>query len=436
MLPERSGRALDPRSKKRSSQKTVGDWILGRRADGLWPWKWFPRRLLPKLQDFWDPWQLRRNWIYRQYESDQTRAADRDPFLSISRHEIWEEDYRPQPFEQAIRVARAEGREDFATQFEMHKKRLEWRLFNLRVRWGLGGIAITLAALWLIIHSDSWLSDVATFVAWLGTVALMIFGTWVREKLRTVLKTVAGLSDNASDTASKAVVRIAYWLPASLLLVSLWWDTPWNWIAALAIFASVRLLGVLAHGVMRFGFGYLRRPINAVVTLIGAFLIGWLGVSTAESRDMFVVAADPVAGWVGPWSAAAAPDEAGHDPPIVMGSERPTAADTFVRDISCSHEISKPLYALDVLVPIVDLGEESRCEIRRFPAPGRPVADPEPRNLLESAFAVLDGPLNHHRFWWWMKAIYAVAGWLIVSLAILTFAQVNRTEAEPPSEQQ
>jgi len=33
-----------------------------------------------------------------------------------------------------------------------------------------------------------------------------------------------------------------------------------------------------------------------------------------------------------------------------------------------------------------------------------------------------------------VKALYAIAGWFIVSLSILTFAQVNKTHAEPPTE--
>jgi hypothetical protein len=413
------------------SYRNVSDWIQARRADGRWPWRLFPKWWLSKDPHFWEPWQLRRNWIYQQYDSTETRAAIADPFQSMARHEIYEEDFSPQPFEQAIRVARSEGREDFATQFEMHKQSLEWRLFNLRVRWGLGGLAITLAALWLCIHDTKPIRIGVTIVAWAATIALMIFGSWFREKIEDRLKKDRPEAPGERlHLIAKTRVRVGYWTPA-LLLFSFWAWTPFHFLIALMIFSVIRLLGVFSHAIMRFGFGYLRRPIYAVATLITAFLLGWGGVSLAKSRDMFVVAAEPTAGQ----AAIIDPTNSGgrdHERLLLMGSE--AYAGRFVRDVPCSHEISEPLYALDLLIPIVDLGEERRCEVRRFPAPGRPVVHPSELNPWTLATSIFDLPLNDNRFWWWMKALYAIAGWVLVSLAILTFAQVNKIHAEPPHE--
>lgn len=519
------------RRRRKRSQKVFADWLLTNRADGNRPIRWLPRWSLPSPVDFWSPWQLRRNWIYRQYDSAATQRARADPYLSVSRHEIDEEDYHPQPFEQAIKVARAEGREDFATQFEMHKQYLEWKLFNERVRWGLGLAGIALAALWLVIgSSDKMERFVWTPLACLVTILLMIFGSVLRAALfrkafRPALRTprraingavaliialllamavasgpflwlvrgiaavsaavlllVAGCglavpwavppgpetrAEWVARNSSRFLTWVIYWIPAGLLLIAFWWCQPFRFFIAMLIFVLIRWMAAIAHQLMRFGFGYLRQPIRAVVTLIGVFLIGWRGVGLANSHDMFVVAAEPVAGLVGlnypPRETKGRPgdprkpggeDEAAGEPRRLMGSEpvetmniagEPQPARTAppagggaadevregIRDISCRDEISEPLYALDVLVPIVDLGEEARCEIRRLPTSGHPVVKTEQLTLGQLVAQRGDWPLNDNRFWWWMKAVYAIAGWILVSLALLTFAQVNRTHGEP-----
>ena len=81
--------------------------------------------------------------------------------------------------------------------------------------------------------------------------------------------------------------------------------------------------------------------------------------------------------------------------------------------MNCGDEISEPLYALDVLIPLIDLRQENRCEIAAVP--------PEERTARPF--------WGSERLWAWLKALYAIAGWFLVSLAILTFAQANRTKS-------
>jgi hypothetical protein len=495
-----TGWAAESHPRRKATFRFVFDRIQAALADSAWP-----ERHLRDWRDrdhpnFWEPWQMRRNWIYRQFESDETRAARANPLVSIARHGIREEEYRPQPFEQAIRVARGEGRDDFANQFEILKQRLEWRFFNRRVRWPLGFIAIIFAASWLAARS-SFPGALWTMGALIVTLVAMLFGSsihrWVRAwivrpaadrsawvlpglipiallslllwrlsesswvaaiplALLAVVLALASvaaqlfrpigdsrhtnLAENVAkrveDARSKALTWITYWIPALVLFFAAGWaDRPFHIIISTMIFAAIRLLSVIAHAVMRFGFGYMRRPVNAVVTLILAFLIGWWGVGLAKSRNMFVVAAQPTAEVVGRFGIPDAESAKNAHAPATetvhaMGSLR--GLGRAVRDLSCSHEISVPLYALDVLVPIVDLGERERCEIRRFATSAEPPpADMPPRDLYRSFPELL---LRSHRFWWWMEAIYAILGWVLVSLSILTFAQVNRTHAEPPHE--
>jgi hypothetical protein len=166
--------------------------------------------------------------------------------------------------------------------------------------------------------------------------------------------------------------------------------------------------------------------------LIAAFILGWWGVHQANMRNMFVIAVEPSADIAAPNSDASYPP--GHGAagtPVLLGSDYRTDEGSVRSQINCAATISEPLYALDILVPVVDLGEESRCEIRRVRERGRLVHSPGGKGWGYLVAAVPDLPFNDYRFWWWMKAAYAIAGWVLVSLALLTFAQVNRTRGEP-----
>jgi len=509
-LSDRRPQASD-RKRTKPSYRVVSDWIQAKRAEGRWPWLLFPRSFLSKDENFWDPWQLRRNWIYQQYDSPWTRAAIADPFLSNSRHQIYEDDYNPQPFEQAISVARAEGREDFATHFEMHKQRLEWRFFNRRVRWPVGFVAIILSSLWTSSHAHSVSSTWLTLAGLVFTLGLMVSGSWIRRRLAMFAEGASRLWERGLSaeiilfalwlhnsgwtawifgflalsialialvvrgvrialalaelkeggrvhpdrdalrvqaTSSKVLTWFIYWIPAIMLFAwTDWYEKPFHYFVGFTIFGVIRLIAVFAHAIMRFGFGYLRRPVRAVATLIVVFLIGWWGSHLANVRNMLVVNAEPIAPIVGPESHVTYPQGYVADGPVRLMGSRPVVAERdAVRELSCAATISEPLFALDVLVPIVDLGEERRCDVRRIAEyveperSGEPprrrlnIVKPDEMHAGELLRSIPDLPLNDHRFWWWMKALYAIFGWIIVSLSILTFAQVNKIHAEPPHE--
>lgn len=65
--------------------------------------------------------------------------------------------------------------------------------------------------------------------------------------------------------------------------------------------------------------------------------------------------------------------------------------------------IDPPLYALDVLVPLLDLRQEQRCTV-----------------------SALDGSW----FWRVVKVMYAVLGWIVVTRLVLTASGVVRRQVE------
>lgn len=308
---------------RRKLKRVAAEWLPNLMTQGL--------RDRLRVGDHWTTWQVKRNWIFRQFDTS------REP--SPARYRLESDEYRPQPFEQAIRVARAEGREDFAIHFEIAKRNVEWRLFSRRHREWFALLGIAVGTAWLATHRFGW--D-AVLVALLFAVAF----TYISD---------------------------------------------------------------FFHLAMHYMFGHLRRPIRATTTLIVAFLIGWLGVEAAHERGMLVVDVDPVASAAGQGEKAA-----------IIGFQ---AAKDLVSDVPCPDEVSEALYALDVLIPLIDLREESRCEV------GRAAGGPYDRGGLLAWFeALTDRPST---FWAVLKALYAIAGWFIISLSILTFAHVARTPAEP-----
>jgi hypothetical protein len=301
-------------------------------------------------------WQARLNWIYRQYPAS-------DPAWPAS-YKIRQSEYSPQPFEQAVKVCRAEGREDYAQHFEIEKQRIEWNLYNHRSR--------------------PWSALIGVLVA-LGWIA-------VTQLTRSPHKD--------------------------------------QWLTPLILAAGIALASDVTNIAMRGMFGYLRRPIRAVTSLVVAFLIGWLAVHFANRNGLMAVAAEPVA------TVALRGDQ-----PVRMGVQIGPAEPR----IRCGEEISEPLYALDVLIPLIDLRQEMRCDIASVPSVVQPGAasGSSTQSVCRQPIPARPGPGQSllarrprpafycsERLWAWLKALYAIAGWFIVSLAILTFAQANRTKAD------
>jgi hypothetical protein len=419
-----------------STSRRLSNMVLRWIDDWLWPSCLRLPAWLRKRVRFREPWQTRLRWIYQQFDPKRRPA-------NILRYDIRDREYRPQPLEQAIHAARAEGREDFAVHFEMRKYLVEWRHFNRMMRWPLAFLGLGMAAFWLLAHGGSW---TLTGLTGLLTAIMMIFASRIDAVVHKWFE---------CPPVRRALSEIAFYFPTLLILLPFEWaDHPFHYIVALLIYIAIRSLSNFSHLLMRFGFGYLRRPARAICTLMLAFLIGWYGVGLAKDRGMLVIAAEPVATIAAPEGNRLALNEA-----WVMGSGSAEGTPALVRDISCDHELSEPLYALDILIPLIDLQEESRCEIRRLeaPPPAQPESNsatsaqgpaaqghriqgqPERRPLAEMSIGELwqalpNQAFDDHRFWWWMKALYAIFGWIIVSLSILTFAQVNKVHAEPPEE--
>ncbi len=121
-------------------------------------------------------------------------------------------------------------------------------------------------------------------------------------------------------------------------------------------------------------------------------------MDTSTTDALLVVDTAPVATVVGDNNAPAVP--------------RATSSAQSV--LSCGDAIDPLLYAVDMVVALIDLRQETKCEIAPPPAPG------EPRGTDIHDPTVLR----------WLKALSAIAGWILTSLAILTFSGVLQRQKE------
>lgn len=89
---------------------------------------------------------------------------------------------------------------------------------------------------------------------------------------------------------------------------------------------------------------------------------------------------------------------------------------------ACNGAVEPALYAIDVALPVIDLGQESRC------APGRTArADLSPGVAVgESAWRVFEGAA----VWKWAHALYAVLGAILTALAVITFSGITKPKAD------
>lgn len=95
--------------------------------------------------------------------------------------------------------------------------------------------------------------------------------------------------------------------------------------------------------------------------------------------------------------------------------------------VPCGDQINPPIYAVDLFIPLIDLRQEAKCEVGAAPGsrlwPGLEVAVPKTPWVWRNVLAEVE-------LWRWAKALYGLCGWMLTSLAILTFSGVLRRQAE------
>jgi hypothetical protein len=162
------------------------------------------------------------------------------------------------------------------------------------------------------------------------------------------------------------------------------------------------LLPKLVRWAFGFGFGFGLSRCKAIATLIVFLLLGTIGVRMAKSRDMLMESVV-----VASTGAEILPPD-GKDPPPRLkravlrldGSGVGPATEVYCTD-AANTWTDDLVYAADMLVPFIPLHQEGKCEI-------------VPRSDWSSGI------------WRFLKAAYEVTGWIVFSLALVTFSGMLR----------
>lgn len=159
------------------------------------------------------------------------------------------------------------------------------------------------------------------------------------------------------------------------------------------------LLPRVARWAFGIGFGFGLRPRNAIATLIAFLLLGTIGVGVAKHGKMLtepMVVASTGAQYE--QSDDIGPAHLKRAMPHLGGTASDSAFDVDCTDAAITWT-DDLVYAADMLVPFIPLHQESKCEIKPSSDWGAGV-------------------------WRSLKAIYSVTGWVIFSLALVTFSGV------------
>lgn len=138
---------------------------------------------------------------------------------------------------------------------------------------------------------------------------------------------------------------------------------------------------------LMFGYGY--GKVAAVVTLSLWIAAGIWGTVTAIDRGMLVVDTQPVSMTV----ASARPSQ-----PAVLVSP----PDLTVAAIPCVDAIDPVFYAVEVILPIFDLGQKKQCTLVMGGDTGKPWI------------------WREYVWWWAAKYVYTIGGWIVTLLTVLT----------------
>ncbi|WP_166258721.1 hypothetical protein [Marinobacter salicampi] len=217
------------------------------------------------------------------------------------------------------------------------------------------------------------------------------------------------------------------WSLSAFPILLITWCSPLTKIAMLVLSAFLSCWDTL----FRWGFRYGLSLIRPLVIILILIVIGWWSVNYLDNRGFMIVESLFVSNHL-------APDRKTSIFAIEQGLSEPVAS------VRCGSNIDHGLYALDKLIPLIEIDQDKRCLIRPFDANrdiaySALVADPWYRgsapdcasgNLPCNLLYPFEVMISHPTTWRTLQAFYVILGWVVISATLLTFSGVLRKQAE------
>jgi hypothetical protein len=178
-------------------------------------------------------------------------------------------------------------------------------------------------------------------------------------------------------------------------------DAPGGWLRRLGEFVW-RPINFLISWLYRLTFDFGLSARRGFLTFMTFLLVGTVGTTIANGGRFwpFAKLEQPVLTLDTAAVASVAVGAPGEPPRPAIERRDPDAA---IGDIPCGRAIVPFIYATDVFIPLLDLRQEGACSVTS-----------EPRGA-----------------WWrWAKMLYAILGWVVTSLLILTITGTLRRKGD------
>jgi hypothetical protein len=157
------------------------------------------------------------------------------------------------------------------------------------------------------------------------------------------------------------------------------------------------------------GFRFGLSPMRAFFTVLVFWTIGFKGIQLLDQNDLLKTN-------VSTFAAAAIVQPKGDIVPYLQHASSPPP------NLPCGDSIDPKLYAAELLVPILNLHQANRCDIRE--------ERPQDAARTTLKFAGRDARVPHFlvlpRTWEYVRAIYMLLGSVVTSVALLTFSGIAR----------
>jgi len=163
-------------------------------------------------------------------------------------------------------------------------------------------------------------------------------------------------------------------------------------------------------------------PVRTFIWMLVFVAVGGLMTDAANRKGLLIVDATPVVQSV--QEGEGRPGELGYasDPPGRRAGE-----------LLCGDAVEPVLYAADIFIPLLDLEQASRCMIRPagspIPAPAAGGAPGDTKGWLARLRTIAhDLVPDNVVLWHWMQSLYAIMGWVMVSLFVFTLTHKLRSQ--------
>lgn len=183
-----------------------------------------------------------------------------------------------------------------------------------------------------------------------------------------------------------------------------------------------------------FGFGY--SSVRASLTILALLMFGWVGSEYAMTHG--ILRLDPQAVQSYPRDEEVAEAARVANRQATPAAARADPSGPANDPLKCSG-FDAFIYTLDLMLPLIDLHVEEKCTVSlETPLWAMKVPDKINKILALARNPIVPVPQFDTRivyqgpgFWALMRVLYAVIGWVVVSVAILTYSGLLRQKVHP-----